>query len=173
MWYQRKSFHSNHSCLILRICVWVYGVMDTMFPPLLISSISDFSIVGKSILNGTKFFPPSLVLEPLCSFIYGTSLSWLMCLPPLYIFLQLLCSLFVIISPLLYWSHAVPNCLPAVLETLTLHCFCCLLEWNDDRPVRQLCCTVYLYACNMCSKQFTIWWIIIDPHFIALNLFFP
>ena len=61
MIYQRKvekmninngvNIHFENSFPICRIYIWVYGVMDTMFPPLLISNISDFSIVGKSILN--------------------------------------------------------------------------------------------------------------------------
>ena len=65
------SPHYNHSCLILRICVWVYGAMDTMFPPLLILSISDLSTVGKYILNGEELLLLPLFLEPLSSFIYG------------------------------------------------------------------------------------------------------
>ena len=49
------SLHSNHSCLVLWIFFSVYGVIYTMLPPLLIFSISDLSIVGKSILNSEEF----------------------------------------------------------------------------------------------------------------------
>ena len=76
------------------------------------------------------------------------SLSWLICLPPFSIFLQLLRSLFVLVFFLLYWSHDIPSLLYAILETLTLHCCYCVFECNDDSPVRQICYTVYLYACN-------------------------
>ena len=142
------GLHYNHSCLILRICVWLYGVMDTLLPPWLISSISDFSIFGKPILNSEEFLLLPWVLEPLCSLISGPSLSWLMCLPPFSIFLQLLCSLFVLVFFLLSLAYALPTLLSTMLETLTSNCFYCLLKFNDDIPVRQLCCTVYLYACN-------------------------
>ena len=144
------GIHSNHSCLILWICVWVYGVMDTMPPPLPISSISEFSIFGKSILNREELFLLHWFLEPLYSLISGPSLSWLMCLPPFSILLQLLCSLFVIVFFLLSWVHALPTLMSDLIETLTSHCRYCLLECNDDNPVRKLCCTVYIYACDRC-----------------------
>ena len=158
MWYRRKvrkmntkygvGIHSNHSCLILRICVWVYRFMDTMFPPLLIFIISDFSIVGKSILDSEELFLLPWVLEPLYSLISVPSLSWLVCFPPFYIFLQLLCSLFVIVLFLLSLSHSLPTLLSALIETLTLNCCYCLLECNDDIPVRHIWCTFYSYAYN-------------------------
>ena len=75
------------------------------------------------------------------------TLCWLMCLPPFSIFLQLLHSLLVRVLFLLYWAHALPTLMSALLENLTLHCGYCFLEWNDDSPFRQLCCTGYLYAC--------------------------
>ena len=146
------GLYSNHSCIILRICVWVYGFFDTMLPPFLISSISDFSVVGKSILNNDELLLLLWVLEPLCSLISGPSLIWLMCLPPFSIFLQLLCPLFALVFFLLSWSHALPTFMSALLETLTLHFCYCLFECNDSL-VRQLCCTVYLYACNMRLKR--------------------
>ena len=117
------GLHYNHSCLILWICVLVYGFMDTIFPPLLISIISDFSIVGKSILNSKELFLLPWFLEPLCSLIPGPSLSLLMCLPPLSIFLQLLCSLFVLVFFLLSWYHALATLMSDLLENLTLHFF--------------------------------------------------
>ena len=43
------SLHSNHSGFILCICFIVYGIMDTMFPPLLISGISEFSVLGDTL----------------------------------------------------------------------------------------------------------------------------
>ena len=147
------GLHSDHSCLILWIYVWVYGIMDKMSPPLLISSISDFYIIKKSILNSKELLLLPWVLETLRSLISGPSLSWLMCLPPFYIFLQLLCSLFVLVFFLLSWGQSLPTLLYDLLETLTLHCCCFLLECNDDSPVRQLCCTVYLYACYRCLKR--------------------
>ena len=147
------GLNSNHSCLILRICVWVYGVMDTMFPPLLILSISDFSVVGKSILNNEELFLLPWVLEPLCSFISGLSLSWLMCLTPFYIFLQLSCSFFVLVFFLWYWAHDLPTFRSALIETFTLHCCYFLFKCTDDSPVRKLCCTVYLCACNRRFKR--------------------
>ena len=147
------SLHSNHSCLVLWIYVWVHGVMDTIFPPLLISSISDFYIVKKSILNSKQFLPLPLVPEPLCSLISVPSLSWLIYLPPFSIFLQILCSFFVIVLFLLSWDHALPYLMSTLLENLTLYFCYSLLEWNDDSPVRQLWCTVYLYACNRRLKR--------------------
>ena len=142
------SIHSNQSYIVLRIFVWVYRVVDTMLPPLLILSISDFSIVGKSILNSEELLPLPGVLDPLCILISGASLSWLVCLTPFSIFLQLLRSLFVLVFFLLSWAHDLTSILSDLLETLTLQCCHCLLECNDDIPVRHLCCTVYLYACN-------------------------
>ena len=156
MWYQRKvgrknwnngfGLHSNNSCIILQICVWVYGVMDTMFPPLLILCIFDFYIFRKQILNRKELLILPWVLEPLSSFISGPSLSWLICLPHFYIFLQLLCSLFMIVFFLLYLSHSLLTLLSDFLKTLTLHFCYFLLRWNYDIPVRQICCTVYIYA---------------------------
>ena len=140
------SLYSNHSCLILRICVRVYGVMDIMFPPLLISSISDFSIVGKYILNSKELLILHWVLEPLCILISGTSLSWLVCLPLLYIFLQLLRSFFVLIFFLLFWSHSLATLLSDMLETVTLYFIYCIFECNDDITIIHLFCTVYIYA---------------------------
>ena len=142
------GIHSNHFCLILWICFWVYGVMDTMFPPFLILIISDFSIVGKSILNSEEFLLLPWVLEPLRRLISGPSLSWLMYLPPFDTFFQLLRSFFVLVFFLLSWSHALPNLMYSLLETLTLYCCYCLLECNDGSYIRQLWCAVYLYACN-------------------------
>ena len=43
------SLHSDHSGFILCICFIVYGIMDTMFPPLLISGISEFSVLGDTL----------------------------------------------------------------------------------------------------------------------------
>ena len=91
------GLYSNPSCLIFWICVWVYGVMDTLPPHLLISSKSDFSIFRKSMINSKEFLLLSWDLEAMFSLIYGPSISWLMCGPPFYILLQLLCSLFVLI----------------------------------------------------------------------------
>ena len=179
MWQKRKvgrtninngvGLHYNHSCIILWICVRLYWFMDTMSPPLLISSISDFSIVGKSIINSEEFLLLPWVLETSCSFIYGPSLSLLMCLPPFSILLQLLCPLFVLVFFLLSLSHALPTLISALLENLTLHCCYCILECNNDIHIRQLCCTIYIYACNRRSEKGTIWWTKINPHFLALK----
>ena len=146
------GIHYNHSCLILPTCVWVYGAMNKMFFPLLILSISDFSIVGKSILNSEEFLLLPWVLEPLCGLISGPSLSLLMCLTPFSIFLQLLCSLFILFFFLLSWAHAITTLMSDLLENLTLH-FYCLFECNDDSPVRQLRCIVYLYSCSRRLKR--------------------
>ena len=113
------GLNSNHSCRILWICVWVYGSMDTIFS----LSISDFSIVGKSILNSKEFLLLPWVLEPLRSLIYVPSLSLLMCFPPFYILLQKLCSLFVLVLLLLSLAHALPTLLYDLFETLTMHFF--------------------------------------------------
>ena len=158
--------HSNHSCILLWISVWVYGVMDTMSTPLLISSISEFSIFGKSILNSEELLPLPWVLEPLCSLISGPLLSWLLCFPPFSILLQLLRSLFVICLFLLYWVHDLPYLLFDLLKTLILHCFFWLLECNDDSPTRQLYCTLYLYACNRRLKR--VWYD--EPEFTLILL---
>ena len=147
------GLHSNHSCLILRICVWVYGFMDTMFPHLLILVTYDFYIVGKSIINSEESLILPWGLEPLCSLISGLLLSWLTCLPSFSVFLQLSCSLFLIVFFLLFWSRSLPTLLSNLLETLTLHFCYCLLECNYDIPVRQLWCSVYLYACNSRLKR--------------------
>ena len=149
----RVGLHYNRSCLIPRIRVWVYGVMDTMYPPLLTLINSDFSVVGKYILNSEKLLLLPWVLELLHSLISGPSLSWLMCLPPFYIFLQLLRSFFVLVLFLLYWAHDNPTFLSDMLETLTFNYCYCLLEYNDDSPVIQLWCTVYLYAYNRSFKR--------------------
>ena len=138
--------YSNHSCLIFRICFWLYRVMDTMFPHLLISSISEFSVVGKSILSSKKFLLLPWYLEPLFSLISRPLLSWFMCLPPFSIFFQLFRSLFVLVFLLVSWSHALPILLISdLLEILTFHCCYFYFEWNDDNPIRQLWCTVYAY----------------------------
>ena len=115
--------------------------------PLLISSISDFCIFGKSILDSKELLLLPWVLELLSSLIYVPSLSWFF-LPPFSIFLQLLCLLFVIVFFLLSWSNSLPTLLYALLETLTLYFCYCILECNDDIPVRQIYCTVYLYSCK-------------------------
>ena len=127
--------------------------MDTMIPRLLISSISDFSIVGKSILNSKELLPLPWFLEPLFILISSPSLSWLMCLPRFFIFLQLLRSVFLLVLFLLYWAHALPYLLSDMFETLTLHCFYCILGYNYYIPVKQLWCTVYIYACNRRLKR--------------------
>ena len=144
------GLHCNHFCIILRICVWVYGFIDTMFPHLLILSIFDFSIVGKSIHNSKELFLFPWLFEPLYILISWPSLSVFMCFNPFHIFLQLLCSLFVLVFFLLYWAHALKTLLSDILETLTLYCCYCIFEYSDDSPVRQLCCTVYIYAYNTC-----------------------
>ena len=134
------SLNSNHSCIVLRIYVWAYRVMDTMYPPVLISIISDLSIVGKSILNSKELLLLPWVLELMCSLISVPSLSWLVCLRPFSILLQLLRSLFVLVLFLSYWAHSLPTLLSDLLETLTLHCCYCLLECNYYSPVRHLWC---------------------------------
>ena len=131
------GLYSNPSCLIFWICVWVYGVMDTLPPHLLISSKSDFSIFRKSMINSKEFLLLSWDLEAMFSLIHGPSISWLMCGPPFYILLQLLCSLFVHIF-LLSWAHAIPTLLYALIETLTLHCCYCFLEWSYESPIIQI-----------------------------------
>ena len=163
------GLNSNHSCLILRICVGVYGVMDTIPPPFLISNISDLSIAWKYILNSAELLILPWVLEPLCSLISGPWLRKSMCLPSFSIFLQLLCSLFVLVFFLLSWDHSLPNLLSTLLSALTLYCCYLPLEYNDDRFVRKLCCTVYLDAYNRRSKKGTIWWNKIYPNFLALK----
>ena len=149
----RVGIHSNHSYVILWICVRVNGVMDKMPPLLLISSISNFSIVEKSIINNEELLLLPWVLEPLCSLISGPSLRWLMYSSPFSILLQLLSSFFVLVFFLLSWSHALLAFPYTMLETLTLHCCHCLFECNDYIPVRQIWCTVYIYACKRWLKS--------------------
>ena len=45
---------------------------------------------------------------------------------------------------LLSWSHALPTLMSSLLDTSTLHYCYYPLEWNDGRPVRQICCTGYI-----------------------------
>ena len=133
------GLHSNYFCLILRICFCVYVVMDKTFPSLLISRISYLSIFDNYILKSEEFLLFPWVIEPLWSFISGPSSIRLMCLPLLYIFLHILRPLFVLVIFLLSWAHALPTLLSAWNRNL----------FNDEIiTVKQLCCTVYLYACN-------------------------
>ena len=62
--------------------------MYTMYPPLLISSISDFSMLEKILNSDELLLLPSLEhLKPWCSFISGPTLSLSMfCLPSLFTF---------------------------------------------------------------------------------------
>ena len=147
------GLHYNHLCIILWICVGMYGIMDTMHPPLLILSISDFSVVGKYIINSEELLIFPRVLETLWNLIYVTSLSWLMCFTPFSILLQILHSLFVLVFSLLYWDHALPTFLYDMLETLTLHFCYFIFECNDDIPVRNIFCNVHIYAYNKCLKR--------------------
>ena len=124
---------------------WIYIMESDSIP-----TTPVLYIFGKSILNSEEVLPLTWVLESLYSLTYGPSLSLLMCFPPLFISFQLLRSLFVLVLFLLSWAHDLPSVLYALPKTLTSNCFYCLLQCNDDRPIIQLCCTVYLYACNRC-----------------------
>ena len=124
MWYRRKvgkmninngvSIHYNHSCLLLRICAWVYGDIDTRFPPLLISSIYDFSIVENSFLIARNSCSP-WVVEPLFSLVYGPSLSWLIFFPLLYIPSTIAFIFRSIFLPVI-WALSLPTLLSNMLE---------------------------------------------------------
>ena len=152
------SLHSNHSCLILQILVWLCGFVDTMFPPLLILSISDFSIVGKYILNSKELLLPPWVLEPLRSLTSGPSLSWSKCLSP-YLYSITNC---VNCLCLFYSCYLEPMPLqPFYLLFLKLQTFNVVIVYFNG--------IIYIYACNRRSKRGMIWWTKIYPNFIALK----
>ena len=138
----RNKSSTYHSGLVPRICVRVYRVTDTMFPPFVDLKYIWLLDVGKPILNSEEFLLlPSLEsLKPLCSLIYGPTLSWLICLSPFSIYLQLSHSLFLLVFFLSYLSRALPILL-SVFESLTLYHTYYLLECSYDSAVRQFYCT--------------------------------
>ena len=54
---------------------------------------------------------------------------------------------------LLYWTHDLPILVYDIIETLTLYCCYCLLEYNNYSPTRNTCCSSYLNSYNSIFKE--------------------
>ena len=74
-------------------------------------------------------------LIPWKSELYGPLLSWLIFFHPFCPFLNIFHWLFVIVLFLLFLAYALPILVYALLETLTLYCCYCLLEFKIYSPI--------------------------------------
>ena len=164
-----SQYHSNQSCRVPHICVRVYWLMEKMNPSPVDLEYIWLLHVGTSIINRKEFLLLLWFLEHLCSLIYDPSLSLLMYFTPYSIFLQPLHLLFLLVFFLLSWTNARPNFLSILLEIFTLYCCYCILEGNEDIPVKHPFFTGHLFAYNNILKKSMIFWTKHYPHVIALE----
>ena len=154
MWYRRKlgrmninnrvSLHSNHSCLILWVFVWVYGVMDKMFPPFVDLNYIWLLRCWKIHTQYQVILDPPLIPWTPLKFDLWPFIKLIDVSAPFSIFLQLLRSLFVLDFLLLSWDHSLPTFISALLETLIFRFLSIWMQWL------QPCHTALMYCLSLC-----------------------